>query len=55
MKKLYVDNVEIEITEEKANLLFEADALLETEDGYMLNPLHAFTCDEVIVLLNPGE
>ena len=55
MKKLYVDNVEIEITEQKADLLFEADALQECEGGYMLNPLHAFTVDEVIILLNPGE
>jgi hypothetical protein len=55
MKKLYVDNVEIEITEQKAALLNEADALVEHQDGYMLNMWHSFTVDEVIILLNPGE
>lgn len=55
MKYLYVNGVQIEITDNNAQRLMESDALLEQGEEFILNPQHAFSYEEVEILMNAGE
>ena len=55
MRYLYVNSVQCEITDDNAQRLLESDALLEEGDDLILNPTHAFSFEEVQILMNPGE
>lgn len=51
MKKFIIENVEFEITDEKAAKLLESGALIEGEDRLELDIYHLFFYEEVLILL----
>lgn len=55
MRDLYVDGVNIEITNINADALIKSGAVVEAGEELRLNEDHQFTYDEVRVLMFPGE